>query len=837
MRAPIQPMQFNMPRLKKQALTPVLFSVITIAMALKRLLAGVLTLSLAACSLPSLTNSPIKTAIPRPTATSAISPTPAPSPTETPSPTTTPQVRIQEADQEFFDGNYPLAQAEYQIALSNSTDPAIQAAALWGLGRVEYAAGNNGKALTDLQNLANTFPGTLNGIRAYFLIGQIDMALERYPEAVQAFSVYLALRPNILDSYVQELRGDAYAAAQNYTEAIKAYQASEAASHLGSNTSLEIKLAQAYENSGDSTTALTKFDEIANATTNDYIKAQMDLLSGQAYLSLGEADKAYQYFQHTVENYPLAYDSYTALVALVNAGVPVDDLNRGLVDYYAGQYGYALDAFQRYKTAGLDKTGTATYYHALTQIKLGNYQVAVDELTAFIASYPDNENWHAAWGEKADTQWAQLDQYNEAAQTLLDYAARVADPMFAPQALLDAGHIYERAGQLDAAAKTWTSLADTYPGSNLAPEALFQAGIVRIRNNESDKALLLLQRDLLLASSTQDQARAAFWVGKVEQSLGKADAAKSSWQQAASFDSTDYYSLRAEDLLLGRPTFQPALSTNLQVDLATERKDAEAWLRVTFNLPSDTDLSQPGSLLGDPRLIRGTELWEMGYQDDARLEFEDLRTSIQDDPAQTYRLTNYLLNLGLYRPAIFAARQVLTLAGEVSQSQTLAAPKFFNHVRYGLYYSDIVLPTAQQDGFDPLFLYSVIRQESLFEGFVRSTAGARGLMQIMPSTGQEIANNLGWPPDFTPDDLYRPSVSITMGAGYLQGSLIRLNGDLYGALASYNAGSASEAAWRSLSGSDPDLFLEVIRFSETSDYIRSIYENYSMYKLLYGYSP
>ena len=61
-----------------------------------------------------------------------------------------------------------------------------------------------------------------------------------------------------------------------------------------------------------------------------------------------------------------------------------------------------------------------------------------------------------------------------------------------------------------------------------------------------------------------------------------------------------------------------------------------------------------------------------------------------------------------------------------------------------------------------------------------------------------------------------------------------LGGDLYATLAAYNAGSVSEEAWRALSGVDPDLFLEVIRFRETGDYIRSIVEYYNMYRLLYG---
>jgi soluble lytic murein transglycosylase len=806
-------------------------------MAFKRLLTGILTLLLAACSLtPAPVVSP---SIPTPSPTLPAGDTPSNTllPSETPSPTLTPEVRVANGDQDFFDGDYVQAQSEYQIALDASTDAGIRSAALWGLGRVEYQAGNYGKALEDLWNLANSFQENGNARRAYYLIGKIYFSLERYTEAAQAFSVFLALRPGILDAYVQEQRGDAFNAAGNYSEAISAYQAALDSPHLGDNTSLEIKLARAYVSSGDTTTALEKFTAITAATSNDYVLAQMDLLTGQLYLSLGQPEQAYQYFMDAVDKYPLSYDSYSALVALVNAGVTVNELNRGLVDYYAGQYGYAFDAFTRYIGSGLDVDGTAAYYSALCELKLGNYQAGVDQLSAFIDSFPNNGNWRSAWGEKADTQWSELNLYDDAAQTLQDYARADPDILFAPQALLSAGRIFEREGKLDQAASLWEGIADSYPGSSLVPEALFQAGIVHIRSGNNAQALLSFQRVLLFSDSADDQARALFWVGKTQLALGDKDSAKSAWQQAAGLDPTGYYSLRSQEMLQGILPFTPSPTLNLIVDMAAERSEAESWLRVTFNLPADTDLAQAGPLLSDSRLIRGTELWSMGLQDDARLEFEDLRAAVENEPANTYRLMNYMLDLGLYRPAVFAARQVLTLAGEVSQAQTLAAPRFFNHIRYGLYYQDIIAPAAHNNGFDLLFLYSVVRQESLFEGFVRSSAGARGLMQIVPATGQEISNNLGWPPGFTPDDLYRPVVSVTLGTNYLMFNRNRLDGDLYGTLASYNAGAASADVWRSLSGSDTDLFLEIIRFSETANYIHSIYENFYMYRLLYGLVP
>jgi soluble lytic murein transglycosylase len=801
----------------------------------KHFIAILLAILLAACSTSPTHILPAAT--PQPTLPTGVTPSSTASPTVTPSPTPTPGVRLATADQAFFDGDYINAQLQYQTALSNTNDPTIIAAALWGLGRVEYAAGNNAKALIDLTNLSTTYPGDPNAARAYFLMGEIYMALERYPEAAQAYSTYLKLSPGVLDSFVQERRGDADNSAGNFSEAISAYKSALAALHIGDDTSLQIKIAQAVASSGDTTTALSMYDSISKVSSDANVKAQMDLFSGRIDLALGQSAQAYQFFLNAVNNYPTSPDSYNMLVALVNNDVPVDDLNRGLVDYSAGQYGYARDALQRYINANPKNDGTAAYYHAMTFVQLGDYQQGISELTNFINSYPSNKNWQTAWGEKADIQWSELGDYAAAAQTYLDYAKVNPDILFAPQALEDAGRNYERSNNLEEAARTWESIADTYPGSELVPQALFWAGIARYREATYSQALVTFQRDLQLSTAPDDQTRAYFWIGKTQQILGDGNAAQSAWQQATSLDPTDYYSLRSQDMLLKRSAFASPLATNFNVDLATERSQAEAWLRVTFNLPINTDLSSPGLLLSDPRLVRGTELWNLGLQDEARLEFEDLRSSTQNNPADTYRLANYMLTLGLYRPAITAIRQVLTLAGMNTQAQTLAAPAYFNHVRYGLYYQDLIRPVAQQTGFDPLFLFSVIRQESLFEGFVRSSAGARGLMQITPDTGQLIANNLGWPPNYTSDDLYRPLVSIGLGATYLEQQKVSFNGDLFTALAAYNAGPSAAPIWNNLSGPDPDLFLEVIRISQTSDYIRSIYEIYSMYRTLYGVVP
>jgi soluble lytic murein transglycosylase len=362
---------------------------------------------------------------------------------------------------------------------------------------------------------------------------------------------------------------------------------------------------------------------------------------------------------------------------------------------------------------------------------------------------------------------------------------------------------------------------------------VFLAGISRYRRGEYAQALSIFQQAL---NAPGDHPALYFWIGKTNQALGEADAAAIAWQQAVSLDPTGYYSERAREMLLERAPFTPPLMYDLGFDLALERADAEAWMRQVFAISPDADLTSLGALAADPRLIRGTELWNLGEYDMARAEFEDLRIALMDSPADNYRLTNYLLGLGLYRPAIFSARQVLNLHG-MDDAATLTAPAYFSHVRFGTYYRDLIVPIAEAYDLHPLFLFSVVRQESLFEGFVRSDAGARGLMQIIPSTGQSIAAQTGWPPGYTDEDLYRPKVSLTFGAHYLAAQRDYFDGQLYPALAAYNAGPGNASIWWDLSGGDPDLFLEIIRYGETRDYIRGIYEVFAIYRRLYDRTP
>ncbi len=798
-----------------------------------RLFPGLLLVTaILACSIPA----GIPSLAPGLTATPSLSPTPEATLTPTITPTPLPVARVGVGDQAFFNGEYESALLLYQTAFNDSPDPLVRAAAKWGEARIYFAQERYEDTINTLQTLIAEYPQSAHFAQAYFMQGLSYYRLENYQAAANAWQSYLTNRPGYLDAYTQEFRGDALFDAGNFAEALSAYTSAIQASSPGNDIDLDLKVARTNTKLMEYEAALALYDGIAPRAPNDYIKAQVAYESGLVYQALGQNDEALGKFRLAVENYPLSNYAYLSLVALLDANAEVSDLERGLVDYFAGQYDVAIQRFDLYIAANPGSDGTAYYYRALAKRDLNFYDEAVQDLSTFITGYPTHPSWGDAWGEKAFIQWYNLSLYGEAARTLIDFAAAAPNSTLAKDYLMSAARIYERNAQYTEALQVWARVANEYPGTEQASTAVFFMGIINYRNGNTVAALESFNRSLSLAGLATDRARAYLWMGKAQQKLGDSEAALNAWREGQTSDPGGYYSERARDLLLDRAPFDAPASINLAPDLAAERKDADAWMKLTFNLAADTDLSGLGPLAADERIIRGTELWNLDLYEKARLEFESLRTELElnQDAVGSYRLTNYLLDLGLYRTAIFAARQTLTLAGLDEHSESMMAPPYFSHVRYGLYYSDLIIPDAQTNSFNPLFIFSVIRQESLFEGFVSSSAGARGLMQIIPATGADITTRLAWPLNYTDNDLYRPDVSITFGAHYLARNRDLLNGDLYAALAAYNGGPGNAQQWKELSGNDPDLFLESVRFEETRNYIRNIYEIYVIYRRLYG---
>jgi soluble lytic murein transglycosylase len=795
----------------------------------------VILTALIACRLPS---TPEELSSPDDPLPSLVFTTPTATITPIPTPTATPEpaARIASGDEALFHGDYQAAREAFQAAFEDSQEAEVQAAARLGLGRVHYYEGDYPNALDILRSMLDNYPGSTHQADAYYFLGRIYDALTRYTDAAAAYRAYRGLRPGVIDAYISELSGDALFAAADYSGALADYQVAAQSERLSLNFSLEFKLASTYNILGDPTTAIIVYDDVYSRSANDAIKARANYRKGLTYAGMGDLESANIAYIDAVSNYPLAYDSYLALIELVNAGYPVDELQRGIVDYNAGEYGVAMAAFDRYLKAEPAFPATAHYYQGLIFRDQGATEAALEQWDIVIQNYPDQTPYDDAWEQKGFTQWAYMEDYLAGANTFAGFVEAAPAHPRAAEFLFNAGRVAERGGELELSSRLWERIPGEYPASEYIFRALFLAGISHYRIGDYPASQNVFLQAQAQALSAEERSASLLWIGKIHADLGNPDAARITWEQAAAMDPTGYYSERARDLILGREHFTPPLMFDLGVDLAAERLEAERWLRESFSLAIETDLSGLGNLGSDGRIQRGLEFWRLGEYERARYEFEDLRQSVTSDAADTYRLMNFFHDLGIYRSAILAARQVLTLAG-MDDAGTMSAPRLFNHVRFGTYYAEMVIPAAQERDFHPLFIWSTMRQESLFEGFISSSAGARGLMQIIPSTGQEIYERSGYPENYHQDDLYRPVVSIRMGLEYLDRQRERFSGDQLAALAAYNGGPGNASVWKELAGDDPDLFVEVIRLEEPRDYVRRIFEIFTIYRRLYGRAP
>ncbi|MCK9605717.1 MAG: transglycosylase SLT domain-containing protein [Methylomonas sp.] len=162
---------------------------------------------------------------------------------------------------------------------------------------------------------------------------------------------------------------------------------------------------------------------------------------------------------------------------------------------------------------------------------------------------------------------------------------------------------------------------------------------------------------------------------------------------------------------------------------------------------------------------------------------------------------------------------------------TLAKARHWDdmELRFPLWFNSQIQTNADRNQLDPALVFALIRQESAFDEFAGSPAGAIGLMQVMPKTAKQIAGELNqnWHNDF---NLLNPDINIRYGSYYFKKVLDQFDGHFVLAAAAYNAGANRIKQWLPKNQSLPaDIWIETIPYKETRGYVSSVL----MYALIY----
>jgi soluble lytic murein transglycosylase len=234
-------------------------------------------------------------------------------------------------------------------------------------------------------------------------------------------------------------------------------------------------------------------------------------------------------------------------------------------------------------------------------------------------------------------------------------------------------------------------------------------------------------------------------------------------------------------------------------------------LHHSYNLnahPSPDSETTQNTLAAMPGMIRAHALFDCGMADDAIVEWAVTLNGV--DTAIKVQAAHLASRWGWYAQSI----ATLAEAGEWDDVR----------LRYPRPYAQTVAEVSKLTQLPPDWILAIMRQESLFRSDAVSRAGARGLMQMEPSTAAAVARrwHLPRPDKDSPPD---PTPDVTLGAAYLSELLDRYGGQLGPSLAAYNAGPIPVARWLPNRTMDADIWIENIPYGETRNYLQRICEH------------
>ena len=328
-----------------------------------------------------------------------------------------------------------------------------------------------------------------------------------------------------------------------------------------------------------------------------------------------------------------------------------------------------------------------------------------------------------------------------------------------------------------------------------AVEAEFLAGWIALRSlDDAAAALKHFARLDEIAPSRTEKARAKYWLGRTYAELGRKDESRAAYRAAAQYSTVYYGRLAREKIGLGR------------VPEAIENGQASAAARAKVN---GDDVVRAFKLLAEAGGKRELNMFVWGFATrfDTADEMNAVASIAWDEGGPTMAL----------RLAKAAATRNLDID------------------YWG--YPVKALPEWKQTGkpVEPALVYGLSRQESEFDPLAGSTAGAQGLMQIMPATAKLIAKAHGVSykkSKLTAD----PAYNVKLGVAHL-GDLIEENGGSYVlTLVAYNAGPRRVREWLAEYGDlrkgaiDPIDWVESIPFQETRQYVQKVLQNVHVYR-------
>lgn len=437
-----------------------------------------------------------------------------------------------------------------------------------------------------------------------------------------------------------------------------------------------------------------------------------------------------------------------------------------------------------------------------------------------IANVPRDEKDEKAFEELEKVgalrlaEWAQaLHRRAHYNQALIFTERALKDLYQTPQSTilyLIAGRSAHFIGQYERAQLHFAKLIEFHAGTEESSEALLRSGLIHLRLSNFESAKVQFEK-LIAQKLDRYDLKARYWLVRALENIDKEKAATEAKVLRERYPFS-YYGLRLT---------------------AENNKGEFSWPQDTLRAPSGNSEMW---LIGDQVKVwnRFKALTKAGWLLEAQMESQLIPRP--KSPYLAYQFAKFMSHSQQFPTAIRSMNVAMDLEASLRTPEAIALifPKAF---------SPWIEAESKKYNLDPNLIRSLIRQESAFGIRALSVANAQGLMQLIPSTAQEVARRLGMKKLEFPEDVFRPEINIPLGTFYISSMIDQFGGNVPFGLAAYNAGPTrmkifTEAredvkALLSKPSSNPldEIWFDELPWSETSFYVKAILRNSLLYKL------
>ena len=405
----------------------------------------------------------------------------------------------------------------------------------------------------------------------------------------------------------------------------------------------------------------------------------------------------------------------------------------------------------------------------------------------------------------------------------LDELARLhPDSPWRLEALLAMGNSYLVENQVDSYEPLFRACYESFPKEARAAGCHWKVAWAHYLRRKDD-ARDLLREHLRLFPNADESSAALYFLGRLSEGAGDPSAARAYYGEIVREYPNYFYTGLARERMAALPTVEVASSS--------AGGPVNSFLR-TVDFPTRARVRnfEPNAR-ARVRLGRARLLASAGLDDWAEIE---LRYAAQNED-QPHVMGLELATMAARRSAQDQAiRYLKRYAPDYLYMRIDSAPAEFWKLAFPMPYREELERFARQNNLDPFLVAALARQESEFNPKAVSVSSARGLTQIMPSTGRELSRRLGIRP-YSTARLFQPQVNLQMGTYYLRSVVDSVDGRWEAALAAYNAGLSRAKDWSTWGEfREPAEFVETVPFTQTREYIQIVLRNADIYRQLYA---